>query len=195
VVQVRLLGPLEVVAGDGTPLLVGGAKERAVLALLALHAGQVVAEGQLVDALWGDDPPRTATKTLRSYVSRLRQGLARGGDEVVIDTAGGGYRLQVGPDGLDVTRVEQLVAQARDAAGRGDHAWAAVALTEAARSWRGRPLGELGDEPWALADANRLAELRLAVLEERVEEPTRSGQGRVLRTMPPTERGGNDPNQ
>jgi predicted ATPase/DNA-binding SARP family transcriptional activator/class 3 adenylate cyclase len=176
VVQVRLLGPLEVVGANG-PASLGGAKERAVFAMLALHVNQVVSEDRMVDALWKDSPPRTATKTFRSYVSRLRRAVAEAGaDKAEIETVPGGYRLLLEPDELDVARVEQLLDEARAAVAQGDPTWAAVVLAEAARTWRGQPLGDLADEHWAIADANRLAELRLVILEERVDAELACGR-------------------
>ena len=92
VVQVRLLGPLELVEG-GRALPLGGAKERTVLAVLAVHAGHVVSEGQLIEALWGDEPPKSAVKTLQNYILRLRKALGRGDDSVTIETRPPGYVL------------------------------------------------------------------------------------------------------
>lgn len=180
-VRLHLLGPVELEGATG-PALLGGTKERVLLAMLALHPRQSVAEDRLVEALWGEDPPRTATKTLRSYVSRLRRGLAEVGaaDHLSIETTPGGYRLRAADAVVDVARVEDLLAQARQAAARGDHTWAAVTLGEALRSWRGRPLGEFADEPWAAADASRLAELRLTVLEERIDAELACGRDTAL---------------
>jgi predicted ATPase/DNA-binding SARP family transcriptional activator len=162
--------------GAAGAISLGGAKVRALLALLAVHVGEAVAEDRLIDALWGEAAPRTATKTLRSYVSRLRAALAPSEGRLVVDTTPGGYRLRAAEDTLDVARVEGLAAQAREASERGDHAWSAVALTEALRTWRGSPLGEFGGETWAAAEAIRLAELRQSLLEARIDADLACGR-------------------
>src|SRR5512132_2020657 len=104
--EFRILGPLEV-SGESGPLPLGGAKQRALLALLVLNANQVVAREHLVDALWGDDPPETAVSTVQVYVSRLRKLLPAG----VLVTRGRGYVLEVVPDAIDLRRFERLLAE------------------------------------------------------------------------------------
>ena len=106
----RLLGPLEVRGGDGT-LPLGGAKQRAVLALLLLSANRVVSRERLIDELWGDQPPETAVTTVQVYVSRLRKLLPEG----VLQTRPPGYLLAIEPDGFDLLLFESLVAEARKA--------------------------------------------------------------------------------
>src|SRR4029453_10545489 len=106
----RVLGPLEV-GGDGGTLELGGVKQRSVLAVLLLHANEVVSTDSLVDALWGASPPLRAGKTIQVYVSRLRKALA---DDRLV-TRAPGYVLYVDPGELDLTRFEQLVADARGA--------------------------------------------------------------------------------
>ena len=160
--QVRLLGPLEVVDGTGQRVAVGGGKERTVLAVLAVHANEVVSLDRVADALWGDEPPRTAAKTVQAYVSRLR----RAG--ITIDSSASGYTLRLAPEQLDVTRAEQAVVEGRAALGAGDPDRAATILRDAEDLWRGPALGELAGEPFALPEAARLNELRLVVLEERL---------------------------
>ena len=174
-----MLGPLEVVTPTGHVQL-GGAKMRALLAMLAIHVGEPVSEDRLVEVLWGDAPPRTAATTLHTYVSRLRRALAAAGDRLAVDTSGGGYRLRASDDALDVARVESLFHQARDAAERQDHAWASVALDEALRTWRGAPLDEFAHEPWATAEIARLEELRAVLLEERIDADLACGRHSTL---------------
>jgi predicted ATPase/DNA-binding SARP family transcriptional activator len=174
-----VLGPLELVGGKAA-LPVGGAKLRAVLALLAVHVGEAVSEDRLIEVLWGDAAPRTAMKTLRSYISRLRGLLADAEDRLVVETTPGGYRLRAAADVLDVVRVEALAQQAREAVARGDHPWAAVALSEALRTWRGVPLEEFAGEPWAVAESVRLAELREVLVEERVDAELACGRHAAL---------------
>src|SRR5205085_5202201 len=141
------------------------------LAALALHAPEVVSESRLIDVLWGDDPPRTATKTLQNYVLRLRKALHcdPGESGLAIVTVPPGYLLQAGPDAVDATAVTALVAAAREAARDGDHGRALGLLEEALASWRGPSLVEFADEAFAMADAARLDELRQMAIEERLE--------------------------
>src|SRR3954465_9567731 len=106
--EFRLLGPLEVRAGDG-PLPLGGEKQRALLALLLLNANRVVSRERLIDELWGDEPPETAVTMVQVYVSRLRKVLSPGS----LVTRGPGYVLEVEADELDLSRFERLVADAR----------------------------------------------------------------------------------
>jgi DNA-binding SARP family transcriptional activator len=155
-----LLGPLEVRRGDAV-LPLGGAKQRALLALLLLNANRVVARDRIVDELWGESPPETAVATIQVYVSRLRKLLPEG----TLVTRPRGYLLAVAPNTIDLQRFGQLVDDAREA----DPARRSELLGEALALWRGPPLAELADEPFARAEAGRLEELRLAALEQRVE--------------------------
>lgn len=160
---VRLLGPVEVVGPDGLRRAVGP-KERSLLAVLAVHGGEVVAEDRLVDALWADAPPRTASKTLQNYVLRLRRVLGEG---AAIRTRPPGYLLDA--PGTDVALAESGIAAARRAAARGDHAAAVTAFDEALALWRGPALDEFADRAFARTTAARLAELRAAAAEDRAE--------------------------
>src|SRR5687767_14892068 len=94
-----VLGPFEVVGAEG-PVAVGGPKERVVLAALVLRANAVVTTATLIDDLWDEDPPRSAAKTIQTYISHLRRALPDG----AIETAGAGYRLVVDPDAVDSVR-------------------------------------------------------------------------------------------
>jgi eukaryotic-like serine/threonine-protein kinase len=156
----RLLGPLEVTDGDRA-IALGGAKQRALLAVLLLHANEVVPTERLIDELWGAAPPATVAKSVQVYVSRLRRGI--GQDRLV--TRAPGYLLRVEPSELDVARFERLVAQA-DAA---DDRAAAPMLREALGLWRGPPLADLAYEAFAQPEIARLDELRLAALERRFD--------------------------
>src|SRR2546423_2527101 len=109
--EYRILGPLEVV-DEGEPVPLGRLKERLVLAVLLLHANEVVSRERLIDELWGESPPPTAKKAVNVYVSQLRKALAGDGTGP-IETAVGGYRLSVEPDQLDVTHMQQLLARGR----------------------------------------------------------------------------------
>ena len=156
----RLLGPLEVTR-DGRVLQLGRAKERALLAVLLLHANQVVSSDVLTDRLWGDDPPATAGKALQVYVSRLRKAL--GADALA--TRAPGYFVRVAPGQLDLHRFEELVTQAHGA----EPTTASVLLREALSMWRGAPLADFAYETFAQAEIARLEELRLGAIEQRIE--------------------------
>jgi DNA-binding SARP family transcriptional activator len=157
----RVLGPLEVVNDDGRPLALGGQKQRAVLAVLLLRAGEVVSTGFLVDALWGEQPPPTATTSLQNSISALRKLL---GPEAVL-TRQPGYVLAVPRDQIDLGCFEQLVAEARLA----EPGERGALLRRALDLWRGPPLADLAFEPFAQAEVHRLDELRLGAFEECVD--------------------------
>ena len=170
--QIRLLGPVEVEAG-GRLLELGGPKQRAVLALLALNAGRTVSVDRLVDGLWSEpQQPASAAKMVQLYVSQLRKLLADfDGCEIV--TRGRGYELRVDADAVDAALLERLVAEA-SSGGDGRAAESALAL------WRGSALSDLLDEPFAPSEARRLEELHLAVLELAVESDLRAGRHREV---------------
>ncbi|WP_229812227.1 AfsR/SARP family transcriptional regulator [Lentzea flava] len=153
----RVLGPLEVWRGDRAESL-GGVKQRALLAHLALHANTGVSLNQLVEALWPVSRPRSVVSNVRTYVWRLRQVL-----DDHLRTHGTGYVLAVSPQELDALLFDELVADARR---RPD---AALELLRQAESlWRGRPLEDLPDhDAWTPAIA-RLEEARLAATEHRL---------------------------
>src|SRR6478609_7953279 len=105
----RILGPFEVADDGGREVALGGRKQRSVLAILLLHAGEVVPSERLIDELWGARPPATAAKTVQVYVSNLRKAL---GDGVLV-TRGGGYVLQTGGGEVDADQFEALLAEGR----------------------------------------------------------------------------------
>jgi YVTN family beta-propeller protein len=162
--QFRILGSLEVLDGD-TDVPLGGARQRAVLAILLLHRGEVLSVDRLVDELWGERSPDTATKTVQVYVSRLRKELGEG----VLLTRGGGYLLDIEPDQVDAARFERLAREGGNALERGDVSQARDRLGEALELWRGPALADLAYEDFAQAEVARLEELRLATLEERID--------------------------
>ncbi len=164
VMEFRVLGPLEVRDGDRAVVL-GGAKPRAVLAQLLVHANEVVSAERLALGLWGEDAPAGAVKTVQVHVARLRRAL---GEPEALATAGAGYRLRVEPGELDADRFEALVAKGREALAAGD-AGAGEALREALALWRGPPLSDLAAAPFAPAEIARLEEQRLEALELRVQ--------------------------
>jgi DNA-binding SARP family transcriptional activator len=170
--EFRLLGPLEVVRDDG-PLPLGGPKPRALLALLLLHANETLSRERLIDELWGEKPPATATKALQVYVSQLRKMLE---PEQPLETSPAGYRLRLEGPELDLRRFEMLASEGRAALAGGDPAEAARLLGDALSLWRGRPLADLQYEPFAQAEIARLEELRLTAVEERIEAELRLGR-------------------
>ena len=156
-----LLGPLSVVEGrsDVTP---ARPKQRALLALLLLRRGEVVPGAQLIEALWGEEPPGTAQTALHGHISALRKlvGAER------IRTRPPGYLLAVPAGEVDLDRFEALVTQARE---RDDPAARSSCLREALALWRGEPLSELQGEPFADREIARLNELRVTALEDRID--------------------------
>jgi DNA-binding SARP family transcriptional activator len=159
VVEFRILGPLEAAEDDRT-LALGGQKQRAVLAFLLLHAGEIVSTDRLIDALWGERPPRTAATSLQNFVSQLRKLL---GPETLV-TRPPGYSLRLEPGQLDADRFRRAVADAREA---GPEERARL-LGDALALWRGPPLQDFSFDAFAQTEIARLEEQRLAVLEERI---------------------------
>ncbi len=164
VLEFRLLGPLEVVGGDGT-LQLGGPKQRATLAILLLGANRVVPVERLADDLYRGAAPVTAVTQVQRQVSELRRILAA----PVIETRAPGYILRLAPDQLDLHRFERLTERAAQAGGEGDAQQAAELLREALGLWRGGALADLADEPFARAAIERLEEIRLAATERRID--------------------------
>src|SRR2546428_4658557 len=147
--EFRILGPLEV-RREGDVLPLGGAKQRALLALLLLEANRVVSSDRLIDALWEEQPPETARKALQVYISQLRKTLGK----ERLTTKAWGYLLRVEPDELDLEHFQRL----RDEG----------SLHEALALWHGSPLADFAHERFAQPEIARLEELRIATLEERI---------------------------
>jgi DNA-binding SARP family transcriptional activator len=164
-VEFRILGPLEV-SGAGGEIQLGARKQRGLLALLLLHANEVVPIGRLIDLLWDEDPPVDPAKALQVQVSRLRRAL---GSEDVLHTRPGGYLLRVDPQGLDVARFEEHAATGRALLSAGDVAGARRALANALELWRGAPLADFASETFAQPEIGRLEELYVAAIEDRIE--------------------------
>ncbi|MEA2274253.1 MAG: hypothetical protein QOI98_2961, partial [Solirubrobacteraceae bacterium] len=175
-VEFRILGPLEVRSDSGAVAL-RGIKLRAVLAVLLLHPNESVHVERLALALWGEDAPASATKTVQVYVSRLRKAL---GDADALATTPAGYCLRVRADELDAERFARLVEDGHRALDAGHAEHAGVVLREALALWRGPPLAELAFEPFARADIARLQEQRLAALEARVDADLAAGRHTAL---------------
>ena len=156
-IEFRILGPLEVTR-DGGPVVLGGPKQRALLAYLLLRRGEVVSTDRLVDELWGEHPPRTATTSLQNLVSQLRKSL---GPDVLV-TRPPGYVLHVDGAELDLARFERLAGEARDA----EPDDRARLMRQALSLWKGPPLAEFTYEPFAEGEIARLEEVRLAATED-----------------------------
>ena len=161
--EVRILGPLEVVGEQG-PVDLGGPRRRSVLAILALAANSVVSIDRLADALYGEEPPATAVTQVQRQVSDLRKDL-----DAAIETRAPGYVLRLEPGRLDLDRFERLAADGGAALERAEFELARDRLREALALWRGSPLEDLVAEPFAAAAVARLEDLRLAALERRIE--------------------------
>jgi predicted ATPase/DNA-binding SARP family transcriptional activator len=160
--QVRLFGELEAVA-DGVPVPVRGAKQRALLALLALQRGRPVSADRLIDVLWGDGQAANPANALQAHIGQLRRAFGA----AAILTSEAGYALAVGPDDVDIVRFGQLVAEGRRLAGDGEAALASAALGEALGLRRGEPLAEFAGAGFADAERAHLDELTLVAVEAR----------------------------
>jgi DNA-binding SARP family transcriptional activator len=165
--EYRILGPLEVLE-EGHPLALGRSKERAVLAVLLLHANELVSRERLIDELWGVSPPPTARKAVNVYVSKLRKALGGNGLDPIA-TAEGGYRLRVNGDLLDAVQARTLVADAHERMAGGDTAAASRLLHEALALWRGPTLAGLQLESFGRDEVAQLDELRLTALLDRID--------------------------
>src|SRR3984957_8347603 len=159
-VELGVLGPLQV-RRDGAPVMIPGAKPRAILTMLGLHGGSVVSAETLIELLWGDDPPRTAAKALQTHISLLRRTL---GDGFVL-TAGTGWTLA--ESGVDAARYKSAARHGRDAAAAGDTSQAVSRFEEALALWRGIP--ELPDGRRGTSEKTRWIEGHAALVEDRAD--------------------------
>ena len=155
--EFRILGPLDVVDGERAVAL-PGAKHRALLAMLLLHANEVVSTERLTEALWEEEPPETAQKALQVYISQLRKVL----DSERLLTKSPGYLIRVDDDELDVVQFELLQQDGKP--------------REALALWRGPPLAEFTYADFAQAEIARLDELHLTCLEQRIDADLAAGR-------------------
>jgi class 3 adenylate cyclase/DNA-binding SARP family transcriptional activator len=170
-VEFAILGPLTV-RRDGRELSLGSAKQRALLAVLLLHAGETMTKEGLIAALWGERRPRSAVKALQGYVSQLRNTLGTG----VLVTRAPGYVLELEPGALDTQRFEQLLADGRRLFEQGEAKEAGDVLRAALLLWRGEPLVDFRYETFAANAIGRLQKLRLIALELRLEADLAAGR-------------------
>jgi DNA-binding SARP family transcriptional activator/WD40 repeat protein len=169
--EIRVLGPVEASA-DGQPLPLGGAKQRAVMAMLGLEANRTVTADHLIEGLWGERAPASATKMVQNYVWRLRTVLNGSGTAEIV-TRGRGYELRIDPDAVDAARFQRLLAEAGrvdDGGGVSDAAREALSL------WRGPALSDVADEPFAAPIIRWLEELKLQAAELAVEADLAAGR-------------------
>jgi WD40 repeat protein/DNA-binding SARP family transcriptional activator len=162
--QIRVLGNVEASVED-RPLPLGGAKQKALLAMLGLEANQTVTADRLIEGLWGEAPPPSAAKMVQNYVWRLRKVLADDGGAEIL-THGRGYELRIDPELVDVSRVERLVAEG--------------SAREALALFHGAPLGDLAGEPFAPAEIRRLEELRERAAELAIDADLTAGRHREV---------------
>ena len=153
--EIKVLGRVDLLI-DGQAVPLGGSKQRAVLAMLALRPNRTLSADELIDGLWGERPPASAAKMVQLYVSRLRKAIDANGSGARIVTRGRGYELRVADDVVDATRFERLVEEAArgpaSAAGGNGAAGAALEL------WHGAPLADVAEEPFASASRSSTCE-------------------------------------
>jgi DNA-binding SARP family transcriptional activator len=162
--EFRILGPLEA-WDEGREVSLGGRKPRALLAVLLVHANEVVPADRLIDELWGEDSPEHAADALRVNVSRLRKALP----QEVLTTRSPGYVVRVEPDALDLYRFERLAEEGRSLLARGLPAEASERLRDALALWRGPALADFAYESFSQSAIARLEEIRLAAVELRID--------------------------
>jgi DNA-binding SARP family transcriptional activator len=170
-IEVRILGPLEIVGDDG-PVTLGAPKHRRLLAALALGRGRTCSVDELVEAVWGPSPPASARKLVQIYVGRLRQALPF----APLLTDGPGYALRLEPGALDAERFERQIGDATAALGAGNAPLAASLAERALALWRGAALADVAYEEFARAEAERLEELRLVGLELHLDAQLQLGR-------------------
>jgi DNA-binding SARP family transcriptional activator len=173
--QFLLLGPLDV-RFDGASIALGGLRQRALLALLLLHPGEAVSRDRLIDDLWGEQPPERAANALAALVARLRRLLPPD----TVATEPGGYSIHVDLDEIDLFRFERLRQDGDTALAAGDPMLAATLLRSALALWRGPPLDDFRYQAFAESAIRRLEELRLTVLESRLEADLAAGRHHEL---------------
>ena len=174
--EIRVLGRVDALV-DGQALPLGGSKQRAILAMLALRANRTVSVDDLIDGLWGDRPPASAASNLTLYISRLRKALGADGSGATIVTRGRGYELQLPADAVDAARFERLVDRARAEAEQGI---VDGSVRGALELWHGAPLADVAEEPFASPEIRRLEELHLRAIEVAIAAELAAGRHREV---------------
>src|SRR6266516_4435160 len=174
--EFHVLGPLEVLR-DGRPIRLGGERQRALLAILLVHANEVVSSDRLISQLFGADASETAANTLQVAVSRLRRTLE---EEELLVTRPRGYLLRARPEQLDIALFERMLEDGRRALTADDPVRASVCLREALALWRGPPLADLSLLDFAQPEIRRLEELRLTAVEDRIDADLALGRDAEL---------------
>jgi DNA-binding SARP family transcriptional activator len=184
--QIKVLGPVEAKV-NGRSVTPTAAKPRQILALLALHSGQVVSVPTLIEELWGDRPPRSARTTLQTYILQLRKligdALSAAGDtgpKEVLVTRYGGYLLDVAPESVDVHEFERLARTGQQAYDVEDYTSAARLLRQALDMWRGAAVVDVRPGMPLSVEVVRLEESRLGALETRIDAELRMGKHKAL---------------
>ncbi len=178
-----ILGPVEVRV-DGRALPLKSAKQRSILCVLLVNTNRVVSSDELIDRVWGNDPPATAPNLLQVHISNLRKVLepqrSKGDKSGVLVTRPPGYMLRLLPEQLDSAKFERLVKEGQAANSSRRYEEAAARLSEALSFWRGNALADLAYEDFAQAEAARLAEIRLVAIEERFDAELALGRSGAL---------------
>ncbi len=183
--QFRVLGTLEVIDDNGQSIDLGGGQPRSILAMLLVAADRVVPADTIVERLWPERAPASATSTLQSYVSRLRKLLepdtGRNAPPQTLLWESTGYRLRVaGEHTVDSVQFEQLADEGREFLAASELHQARATLADALALWRGPALQEFAEHPWARGVATRLDERRLAAIEDRIRADLLLGHHEVL---------------
>ena len=176
-VEVRLLGPFEITAG-GRVLEISGAKQRVLLAMLAVHRHRAVSLDALAEEVWGEHPPASVAAAVQTLVYRLRRALTAAGatSDLGLRASGTGYLLEVDDDRVDAHRFEDLTAPAREALRAGEPDAASGFFRQALSLWRGPALDGMADRAFARIEGDRLNELRLEVVEELADAELEAGR-------------------
>ncbi len=174
--EIKVLGRVDLLI-DGRPVPLGGSKQRAVLAILALRANRTVSSDELIDGLWGERPPASAGKNVQRYVWRLRKAIGANGSGARIVTRGRGYELRVAEDAVDAARFERLVEQGRREAEQGI---VDGSVRGALELWHGAPLADVAEEPFASPEIRRLEELHLRAVEVAIDAELAAGRHREV---------------
>ncbi|MGD9528136.1 MAG: BTAD domain-containing putative transcriptional regulator, partial [Pseudonocardia sp.] len=175
----RILGPVAVDGPDGEVSL-GGPRHRVLLATLLTAPGRVVPAERLIEAMWGDEPPRRAVEILHVRVSELRKLLREGSEAELILTRRPGYLLDVTPDDIDAHRFADAAAAGRRALADGDAEGASARLSAALADWRGSVLVELAERPFAQVEIARWEHLRRQALADRIDADLLAGRHREV---------------